>query len=228
MTETIESANAAASTLFLGHDGEWWDFWLIASLVFAACAAIAVGITTTGSIVSHKRETLSAEAALGIFKLATEEKIAEANARVAEAQLALEKFKAPRTITVEQRNRIAGQMKQFAGQQYFGMVASDVADAWDIWREVSLSLELAGWTRLPPPGLAATQYGPPAGIALAPQAGVLVVSSAGKTSAEETMVTHERAKALAAKLTDESILAGAGFSTELPPRTIAIIIGPKP
>jgi hypothetical protein len=46
MPETINSANAAASTLFLGHNGEWWDFWLIASVVFAALAAIAIGIAT--------------------------------------------------------------------------------------------------------------------------------------------------------------------------------------
>jgi hypothetical protein len=44
ITETIDSANAAVSTLFLGHNGEWWDFWLIMSVVFAAAAAIAVGM----------------------------------------------------------------------------------------------------------------------------------------------------------------------------------------
>src|SRR5260370_3485631 len=104
-------------------------------------------------------------------------------------------------------------MKEFGGQQYFGMVASDMADAWDIWREISLSLELAGWKRLPPPGLQVSQYGPPAGIPLAPQAGVMVLGSAGRSTAEETMVTHERANALAAKLTDESNIAGPGFST---------------
>ena len=153
---------------------------------------------------------------------------AEATARALEAQVALEKFKAPRAISVDQRNRIAEQMKQFAGQQYFGMVASDVADAWDIWREISLSLELAGWNRLPPPGLQVSQYGPPAGIPLAPQAGVMVLGSAGRSTAEETMATHERAKALAAALTDEAIVAGPGFSTELPANTIAIVIGPKP
>jgi hypothetical protein len=228
MHETINSANAAASTLFLGHNGEWWDFRLIASLVFAALAAIAIGITTAGSIVSHKREALAAKEVLDRFKLQTESKISDANARAAEAQLELEKFKKPRSISVEQRNRIAEEMKKFAGQQYFGMVASDVADAWDIWREISLSLETAGWKRLPPPGLQVAQYGPPAGIPLAPQAGVMVLSSAGKTTPEETMALHERAKALAAQLTDESIIAGAGFSIELNPNTIAIVIGPKP
>jgi hypothetical protein len=228
MTETIDSANAAASTLFLGHNGEWWDFWLIMSLVAVALAAIAAGVTTTGSIVSHKREAESAEVALERFKLQTEQKISEADARAAEAQLALEKFKAPRSISVEARNRLVESMKEFAGQQYFGMVASDVADAWDIWREISLALESAGWKRLPPPGAQARQYGPPAGIAVAAQAGVMILGSAGRSSPEETMATHERAKALAAKLTDESIIAGPGFAIELPANTIAIVIGPKP
>jgi hypothetical protein len=156
------------------------------------------------------------------------EHAAEANSRAIEAQLELEKFKKPRSISVEQRNRIAGEMKKFEGQQYFGMVASDVADAWDIWREISLSLELAGWQRLPPPGLQVTQYGPPAGIPLAPQAGVMVLSSVRNSTPRENMALHERAKALAAQLTDESIIAGAGFSMELNPNTIAIVIGPKP
>lgn len=41
MTTTIDNANAAASTLFLGHNGDWCDFWLIVSLVAVAIAAIA-------------------------------------------------------------------------------------------------------------------------------------------------------------------------------------------
>ena len=78
MTETIDSAKVAASTLFLGQNGEWWDFWLIASLVFAAVAAIAIGITTTGSIVSHKREASAAEKELDRYKLEAGEKISAA------------------------------------------------------------------------------------------------------------------------------------------------------
>jgi hypothetical protein len=228
MPETIDSANTAASTLFFGHNGEWWDFWLIVSVVIAALAAVAIGIFTTGSIVSHKREALAADAALDRFKLETEARISDSNARALEAQLALEKYKAPRKISVDQRNSIAEEMKKFTGQQFFGMVASDVPDAWDIWREISLSLTLAGWKLLPPPGAAVTQYGPPAGIPLAPQAGVMVLGGAGKTPPEQTMALHKRAEALAAKLTEESIIAGAGFATELNPDTIAIVIGPKP
>jgi hypothetical protein len=101
MTETIDSANAAASTLFLGQNGEWWDFWLIMSLIAVALAAIAAGVTTTGSIVSHKREAASAEMALERFKLQTEQKISEADARAAEAKVALEKYKQPRNLDVD-------------------------------------------------------------------------------------------------------------------------------
>src|SRR5262249_44053298 len=87
---------------------------------------------------------------------ARELQIAELKKETAAAQLELAKLKAPRTILPEQRVRISELMHEFAGQEYWGMVASDVADAWDLWREISLSLELAGWRRLPPPGLAAT------------------------------------------------------------------------
>lgn len=86
MPETIESANAAASTLFLGHNGEWWDLWLIVAVGLAALAGIAIGITTTGSIVSHKREAESAREALERFKLDTKDKISDAEARAAEAK----------------------------------------------------------------------------------------------------------------------------------------------
>jgi hypothetical protein len=98
MAETIDNATAAASTLFLGHNGEWWDFWLIISVIAAAMAATAIGVTTLGSIVSHKREVISAEDALERYKLETGKKISEANARTKEAELALFELKMPRTI----------------------------------------------------------------------------------------------------------------------------------
>lgn len=118
MTETIDSANAAASTLFLGQNGEWWDFWLIVSLVLVALAAIAAGITTTGSIVSHKRESLAADTVLEHFKLETENKISDANARAAEAQLALAKYKAPRNLAPEQKQKLIADLRPFPPVEY--------------------------------------------------------------------------------------------------------------
>ena len=58
MTETIDSTKAAASTLFLGHNGEWWDFSLIVAGIFVALAATTAVIATAGSIVAHKGRPL--------------------------------------------------------------------------------------------------------------------------------------------------------------------------
>jgi hypothetical protein len=113
MTETIDSASAAASTLFLGHNGEWWDSWLIVSVIVAALVATAIGVTTAGSIISHKRKAAAAEDSLSRYKSNTGKEIGEANVRAAaatqkaaEAQLALEKYKAPRNLTSEQSEKL--------------------------------------------------------------------------------------------------------------------------
>jgi hypothetical protein len=106
MTETIDSANAAASSLFLGHNGEWWDFWLIVSVGIAALVAAAVGVTTTGSIVSHKREAAAAEAALEWYKLETEKKISEANAAGETAKADAERARAEAAKATERAAKI--------------------------------------------------------------------------------------------------------------------------
>jgi hypothetical protein len=53
--------------------------------------------------------------------------------------------KAPREISVEERNRISATMHAYAGQEYTGLIGSGVADGWDLWREIGLSLDLATW-----------------------------------------------------------------------------------
>jgi|NGEPerStandDraft_6_1074524.scaffolds.fasta_scaffold27770_3 hypothetical protein len=133
MTETINSTNAAASTLFLGHNGEWWDFWLIVSVIVAALAATVIGIATTGSIVSHKREAMAAEEALEKYKLEMGKQISTANAagetakadaaeatRKAEAErserLKLEAKLAPRRVDVVQQATISQTVSKFAGK----------------------------------------------------------------------------------------------------------------
>jgi len=101
MTETISNANAAASTLFLGQNGEWWDFWLIVSVIAAAFVATAIGVTTAGSIISHKRESVAAKEALDRYKLDTGKTIAEANARQKQAELELLQLRFPRSLDIE-------------------------------------------------------------------------------------------------------------------------------
>jgi hypothetical protein len=104
MAETINNANAATSTLFLGHNGDWWDFWLIVSAFVAVAVAAAIGFTTAGSLVSHKREARAGESAFDRYKLETGKQIAEATARQKEAELKLEQLRqkmGPRRIDSE-------------------------------------------------------------------------------------------------------------------------------
>ena len=54
-------------------------------------------------------------------------------------------IKAPRSISLSERHRITAKMQAFAGQEYTGYVASGASDAGDLWREISLVLELAQW-----------------------------------------------------------------------------------
>jgi hypothetical protein len=136
MQETVNNANAAISTLFLGHDGEWWDGWVIWSVVFAALAAVAIGVATAGSIVAHKREAAASDRSLEEYKLSTakeitdarvesDKKIAEANARAAEANQKAEEEKlarvkieeklAPRTLTPASQKLIAEGISKFKG-----------------------------------------------------------------------------------------------------------------
>ena len=238
-----ETNKASDDSLLWGRAIEFWDRLGITALIWGAVLGVAALLLTAASAYILYRVADVAQKNLEAESKASTEKIvelttraedlrkgtAETNARALEAQVALEKYKAPRSISQEQRDRITEQMKKFAGQEYFGMVASGSADAWDVWREVSLSLELAGWTRIEPQGSQARQYGPPAGIAVAPLAGVMTYAGAGVSTPQQTMMIYERAKALAAKLTDESIVAGAGFAADIArPQAIAIVIGPKP
>jgi hypothetical protein len=118
MTETIDSTKAAATTLFLGHNGEWWDFSLIVAGILVSLAAVAAVVATAGSIVAHKREAATSEEALARYKLDTAKDIADANARAAEAnaraeeaKVEFQKFKAPRVLTSEQRAAIVEELK---------------------------------------------------------------------------------------------------------------------
>jgi hypothetical protein len=150
---------------------------------------------------------------------------AEANARAEEAALALEKFKAPRSISVELRNRIVEQMKQFAPQEYTGRVSAGSDDAWDLWREISLALELSGWKSVPPiPPIGQPPYGPSATVTSAAMPGIIVWFPASGWSD-----IRPKAVALAKALRDDGngILAAAGPTAENS-KTITIEIGPNP
>lgn len=147
MTETINNANAAASTLFLGHNGEWWDFWLIVSVIVAALAATAIGVTTAGSIVSHKREAIAGESAFGRYKLETGKLIAEATARQKEAELKLEELRVktgPRQIDGETfKKSLEGKPKPNAAVEI--MFPREDGEAFRLAIQLRDVLKYSGW-----------------------------------------------------------------------------------
>ena len=99
--------------LGLGLDA--WNNIMVASLAFGALAAVIVGVSTYVVIRLQKAEAQTAAAEFDRYKLATEKSISEANARAAEAQLALEQFKAPRSIPASDVPRLITLLSEFSG-----------------------------------------------------------------------------------------------------------------
>lgn len=76
--------------------------------------------------------------------------IAEANARALEAKVALEKFKAPRLLTIEQGTRIADKLKAFAGTRYdAGLGPKGDPEPLYLLRGIANGLSHAGWLQVP-------------------------------------------------------------------------------
>jgi hypothetical protein len=145
MPETINTANAAASTLFLGRNGEWWDFSLIVAGILVTLAALAAVIATAGSIVAHKREAVTSEAELVRYKLETGQQIAEANARQKEAELKLaelRKLAGPRNINFDKfKEEIEGQPKAVVAIWY----VPEASDGYWFASRLFAILHSAGW-----------------------------------------------------------------------------------
>jgi hypothetical protein len=86
--QTANKATSGMSMLVPGRSGEFWDLWLIISIAPTALAAIAVGLTTTSSIIARKREAKKSSLEVDRYKLTVGQQVAEANARTAEADKA--------------------------------------------------------------------------------------------------------------------------------------------
>jgi len=145
MPETIDSANAAASTLFLGHNGEWWDFSLIIAGILVAIAATAAVVATAGSIVAHKREAAASDEALERYKLGTAKGIADANARAAEAKLALEKFKEPRTLDPSSNTPLVAGLKKYEGTRVDIIIQLSGPDSYGFGNNLATAFGFAKW-----------------------------------------------------------------------------------
>jgi hypothetical protein len=107
--------------------------------------ATAVGVTTAGSLISHKREGALAEEALDRYKLETAKQLAEANARQKEAELKLaqlRKLAGPRDINFDKlKEALEGQPKALVVIWY----VPEVSDGYWFASRLFTALHTAGW-----------------------------------------------------------------------------------
>jgi hypothetical protein len=73
---------------------------------------------------------------------------AEANQKAQDASLELAKFKAPRVLPQEQRDRIVDKLKQFSGTEYDITISDADPEILSLVRAIELVLSAAGWSEL--------------------------------------------------------------------------------
>jgi hypothetical protein len=150
------------SDMSLSTATRWFDvanLVLLGSLLFGILATFA--IVRLGNVKEHHWDVLrdqsrervaglEAEAAKANDSIAEARKeTAGANARALEAQLALERLKAPRTLGPERQQVVAAAAAPFAGQRYRAAISQGADDGLAFWESLYATLERAGWIYLP-------------------------------------------------------------------------------
>jgi hypothetical protein len=103
--------------------------------------------------------------------------ISALNAQAAEAQLALEKLKAPRTLGPARQQAITAAAAPFKGQRYGAAISQAADDGIAFWESLYSALERAGWVYMPS---TMGMGNPVAGIPIAAIPGVEIVFDLAK------------------------------------------------
>lgn len=204
----------------------WANIGLIASLVGGVVSTVFV--VWMGNIKEDylNRDLSAARERSTVLEgqiVESQKSIAEANARAAEANLELERLKAPRVLDESQRKSLIEAAKPFTNQEYCALLPPAGLDTESFWAILNKTLSDAGWKRVDPPGLVVGE--PPAGVAInAPPGIFLGVAPSPKDKIGAAAV------ALAKALNEAGIVAEAGLDNEAEkrPEVIRIIVGLKP
>jgi hypothetical protein len=93
--------------------------WIEKAVISTANIVIGIGLVIEYRCIGRAKIATAELQRLSDEKVAAAEALgAEANQRAAEANLALERFRAPRVLSDEQIDRIAKELRQFAGVQF--------------------------------------------------------------------------------------------------------------
>lgn len=153
----------------------YWLSWIkLGKIVAFALVALGVAAEFIGEFlekplekkIEDARELTLTELRKETVRLSAEAEsaradIAAANARALEAQLALEKFRAPRELNQEQIDRVANKARQFQDVQFDLSTNSTDPELLALMEAIERAVKKAGWTGVDWTGFGWTRPGAP-------------------------------------------------------------------
>jgi hypothetical protein len=128
----------------LGLDS--WNTIIVIFLGLGACAAVVVGIATFAVIKLQKIEAQNAASQFARYKLETEEQIAGANARAAEAELKLAEYRRPRGPIIQTHaTEFVAAIEPFKDTKFDMGHAPVGREQWDFAWQLEPLMSQAGW-----------------------------------------------------------------------------------
>ena len=155
---TLEKEAAAATAAIADANGQATEAQLAlvrAKADIADAEARAAGAQADATHATERASALEADAAKARDRIATLEKeaaataaIAAANGRATEAQSPPQKFREPRTLTLEQQGRVTAAVMPYAGQEYTLSVAAG-SEPETLLCAIDAALIAGQWKRIP-------------------------------------------------------------------------------
>jgi hypothetical protein len=128
----------------LGLTLHGWENAMVGALVIAGFFAIVATAATWAVVRLQRNEIAYSKDEIDRYRLKTAKEISLANARAAEAELALEKFRAPRKLEETQVTRIISAAARFSGTP-FDVSVNLEAEPQSFAVQIGSVLESAGW-----------------------------------------------------------------------------------
>jgi hypothetical protein len=211
----------------------WWsdvaNNVLVASLIFGVVATFLIvkaGNVKEAHWDNDRRQSAERIAALSAQSDELRKETAEANARALEAQLELERFKAPRNLNPEQQQRIIDKLAQFAGTP-FDLEVNPSPEPIEFLSQLAAILTSAGWKWLSRQDTGGTgvSSGLPGAPVAAISAAFVGLGIAIDISQEATWLAA--VMALANALAAEGIKVQVQTKATMPTNAIHIVVGTK-
>jgi len=223
---TLEKEAAAATAAIADANGRATEAQLAlvharADIADADTRAAAAQADATHA--TERASALEADAAKAQDRIATLEKeVAAANERATEAQSPPQKFREPRTLTLEQQGRVAAAVMPYAGQEYTLSVAAG-SEPETLLCAIDAALTAGQWKRAP--SSQSITVATKCGIVGANSLSGLSVRLSDKAETEQQWNVLVLVNALRA----EGIAADGAIDAETAsPTAIAVMVGAKP